>query len=178
MSDSDVVIRVERCYRFAGLRLRDYHAAGDPTRQLVECQRPDRQDRAVRRRLSQDQGSIQLDRHGGLNPGEASATLWANLWDAMGAGSFLDRYRKMLDLDLTDREIYGFQLAIRQDADLATGVLGHAAGSGKGLDVAVPIRAVRWHFRPLHDSPPKPGCGPGVAPPERGMVNTTLQLVT
>jgi putative transposase len=41
----------------------------------------DRQNRAVRGGLQQDQGAVQLDRHGGLNPEEAPATLLTNLWD-------------------------------------------------------------------------------------------------
>jgi len=77
---------VERWYRFAGLRQRDHHPAGHPARQLL--QRPsrrlraavatDRQNRAVRGHLQQDQGSVQPDRHGGFNPGEAPATLRSN----------------------------------------------------------------------------------------------------
>ena len=41
----------------------------------------DRQGRAVRGGLQQDQGPVQLDREGGLNPGEAPATLLENLRD-------------------------------------------------------------------------------------------------
>jgi len=43
--------------------------------------RADRQDRAVRGGLQQDQGPVQLDGDGGINPGEAAATLLANLRD-------------------------------------------------------------------------------------------------
>ena len=38
-------------------------------------------DREVCGRLQQDQGTVQLDRYGGFNPGEAPATLPANLRD-------------------------------------------------------------------------------------------------
>jgi len=41
----------------------------------------DRQDRAVRGGLQQDQGPVQRDRHSGFNPGEAPATLLFNLLD-------------------------------------------------------------------------------------------------
>jgi hypothetical protein len=73
--------QVERCYRFAGLRLRDHHPASDSARQLLQRQGADRQDRAVRARLQQDQGTVQLNRHGRFNPAEAPATLLANLRD-------------------------------------------------------------------------------------------------
>ena len=47
----------------------------------------DRQDRAVRGGLQQEQGTVPLDRDGGLNPGEAPATLFANLRDGtLGGG--------------------------------------------------------------------------------------------
>ncbi len=71
--------QVERCYRFAGLRLRDHHLANDPTGQVLQRQRADRQDQAVRGGLQHDQGADQMDRHGGFNPREAPATLLANL---------------------------------------------------------------------------------------------------
>ena len=74
--------QVERWYRFAGLWLRDHHPARDPAGQLLQRQGADRQDRAVRGGLQQDQGPVQLDRHSGLNPGEAAATLLTNLRDA------------------------------------------------------------------------------------------------
>ena len=47
----------------------------------------DRQNRAVRGCLQQDQGAVQLDGDGGFNPGENPATLLANLRDgALGTG--------------------------------------------------------------------------------------------
>jgi hypothetical protein len=46
-------------------------------RQLLQRQGADRQARAVRSRLQQDQGPIQMVRHSGLNPGEPPATLCA-----------------------------------------------------------------------------------------------------
>ncbi len=57
----------------------DHHPAGHPERQLLERQGADRQDRAARSGLQQDQGPVQLGRGGCLNPGEAPATLLANL---------------------------------------------------------------------------------------------------
>ena len=46
----------------------------------------DRKNRAVRGGLQQDQGAVQLDGHGGLHPGEAPATLLANLRDGTLVG--------------------------------------------------------------------------------------------
>jgi hypothetical protein len=54
----------------------------NPPGKLLQRQRTDRQDRAIRGGLQQDQGPVQLDRNGGFNPGEAPATLLANLRDA------------------------------------------------------------------------------------------------
>jgi hypothetical protein len=67
--------------------VRDHHPACDPAGQLLQrlaegfCEAvgADRQDRTVRGGLQQDQGPVQLDCHSGLNPGEATATLLANL---------------------------------------------------------------------------------------------------
>jgi putative transposase len=73
--------QVERCYRFAGLRLRDHHPACDSTGQLLQRQGAGRQDRAVRGGLQHYQGAVQMVRHGGFNPREAPATLLANLRD-------------------------------------------------------------------------------------------------
>jgi transposase len=73
--------QVERCYRFAGLRLRDHHPACDPTGQLLQRHGADRQDRAVRGGLQHVEGAVQMDRHGGFNPREAPETLLANLRD-------------------------------------------------------------------------------------------------
>jgi hypothetical protein len=47
----------------------------------LQCQGTHRQNRAVRGRLQQDQGAAQLDGDGGVNPGEAPASLLANLRD-------------------------------------------------------------------------------------------------
>jgi len=74
--------QVERCYRFAGLRLRDHHPAGHPAGQLLQRQGADRKNRAVRGRLQQDQGPVPVDRHGRFNPGEAAATWLADLRDS------------------------------------------------------------------------------------------------
>ncbi len=60
----------------------DHHPARDPTGQLLQRQGADHQNRAVRGRLQQDQGPVQLDRHGGFDPGKAPATLFANLRDS------------------------------------------------------------------------------------------------
>jgi hypothetical protein len=51
----------------------------DSARQLLERQRTDQQDRAVRFRQRQYQGAIQVGRNRRLNHGEALATLLANL---------------------------------------------------------------------------------------------------
>ena len=59
----------------------DHHPAGHKARKLLQRQGAGRQNRAVRGGLQQNQGPVQLDRHGGLNPGEAPATLLANLRD-------------------------------------------------------------------------------------------------
>ena len=61
--------------------VRDHHPEGDSPRQLLECQRADQQDRAVSAGLRQDQSPVQLESYGGLNPGEAPETLFANLRD-------------------------------------------------------------------------------------------------
>ena len=61
--------------------VRNHHAAREPAGQLLQRQGADRQDRAVRGGLQQDQGPVQLDRHSGLNPGEAAAALLTNLRD-------------------------------------------------------------------------------------------------
>jgi hypothetical protein len=57
----------------------DHHPTRHPSGQLLQRQKADRQDRAVRGGLQQDQSTVQLDSHGRLNPGEAPATLLANL---------------------------------------------------------------------------------------------------
>ena len=78
--------QLERWYCFAGLRLRDHHPAGDTARQLLQRQRVDRQNRTVCGGLQQEQGPLQLDSDGRLNPGEAPATLLANLRDGKLGG--------------------------------------------------------------------------------------------
>jgi hypothetical protein len=55
-----------------------HHAASDPAGQLFQRHGTDRQHRVVRGGLQQDQGPVQLDSHGGFNPGKAPATLLAN----------------------------------------------------------------------------------------------------
>ena len=69
-----------------GTMVRDHHPAGDPPRQLFKRQGTERQDRAVRGGLQQDQGAVQLDGHGRFNSGEAQATLLANLRDRTQGG--------------------------------------------------------------------------------------------
>ena len=65
----------------SGALVWDHHATRDQAGQLLQRQGADRQDRAVCGGLQQDQDPVQLDRHSGLNPGEAPETLCANLQD-------------------------------------------------------------------------------------------------
>ena len=64
-----------------GALVRYHDPKGDPAGQFLQRQGADRQNRAVRGHLQQAQGAIQLERHGGFNPGEAPATLLADLRD-------------------------------------------------------------------------------------------------
>jgi len=73
----------------------DHHPESHSARQLLQRQRADRQNRAVRGGLQQDQGHVQLDRHRGLNPGEAAATVCANFRDCTLAARF---YRNKIGL--------------------------------------------------------------------------------
>ncbi len=60
--------QVEHWYRIAGLQLRDHQPKGDSTWQFPERQRTDREDQAIRSVIRQDQGPVQLDRHGSFSP--------------------------------------------------------------------------------------------------------------
>ena len=50
--------------------------------QILQLQRIDRQNRAIRDGLQQDLGPVQLDRHSRFNPGEAPVFLYVNLRDS------------------------------------------------------------------------------------------------
>lgn len=58
---------------------RDHASEGDLARQLLQRQGTNRQNRAVRNLVEHDQVTVQLVRNGGLDPGEAAATLVTNL---------------------------------------------------------------------------------------------------
>ncbi len=82
--------------------VRDHHPAGDPAGQLLQRQGTDRQNRAVRGRLQQEQGPVQLDGDSRLNPGEAPATVLANLLD--GTLAFIVIKSSVLKVEVDCRE--------------------------------------------------------------------------
>ena len=53
-----------------GALVRTDHSEGDPAGQLLQCQRTDREDQAVRRVLRQEKDPVSVDCNGGFNPGK------------------------------------------------------------------------------------------------------------